>query len=71
MACKQGRDDITLKGSDVLGTAKTGAGKTLAFLLTLTACDRVSFYILHGFLWVVRYMTTCTCITLIVNLPTE
>ena len=38
---------------------------------TLTACDRVTHYILHGCLWVVRYMTMCTCIILIVNLPAE
>ena len=42
-----------------------------SFLRTLTGCDRVSYYILHGCLWVVRYMTMCTCIILIVNLPTE
>ena len=41
------------------------------YLPTLTACDRVSYYTLHGCLWVVRYMTMCTCIILIVNLPTE
>ena len=41
------------------------------YLPTLTACDRVSYYILHGCLWVVTYMTMCTCIILIVNLPTE
>ena len=41
------------------------------YLPTLTACDRVSYYILHCCLWVVRYMTMCTCIILIVNLQTE
>ena len=41
------------------------------YLPTLTACDRVSYYILHGCLCVVRYMTMCTCIILIVNLPAE
>ena len=33
--------------------------------------DRVSYYISHGCLCVVRYMTMCTCIILIVNLPAE
>ena len=41
------------------------------YLPTLMACDRVSCYILHGCLWVVMYMTMCTSIILIVNLPTE
>ena len=27
------------------------------YLPTLTACDTVSCYILHGYVWVVRYMT--------------
>ena len=41
------------------------------YLPTLTACDRVSYYILDGFLWVVSYMIMCTCIILIVNVPPE
>ena len=38
---------------------------------TMMAYERVSYYILHGCLWVVSYMTMYSCIILIVNLQTE
>ena len=50
---------------------QVGDGRRGWYLPTLTACDRVSHYILHGCQWVVTYMTMCTCVILIVNLPTE
>ena len=42
-----------------------------SFLHERHVAEFLNYYILHGCLWVVRYMRMCTCIILIVNLPAE